>query len=256
MNEEELVEEKKKNQKEYELSIDNIKAMEQTIEIKNYLKELENKTQKEEYQKFLNSLEVGIDGTIFAPTGGHRYATAFLVDFITYAFTLKFYAKQFVKSDWPYMEISFTSLLNYNINARKILKEKKKYPDEKIIENPYGLEVYQNPRENLECSETCLLRNCIFAPGVYNFQKELEVEGMINLVVDDKNKKIIIHDNEEADIAHYSNFEPIDISKLNMRDQNAFFGEEAQKILGVKIEDKWFGKNQDDGTIKKKPYTK
>lgn len=31
---------------------------------------------------------------------------------------------------------------------------------------------------------------------------------------------------------------------------------EAQKILGVKIEDKWFGKNQDNGTIKKNPYTK
>ena len=67
--------------------------MEQTVEIQNYLKELEKKKDQEEYQKFINSLRLGKDSTIFGPVRHPRYATILLSEFIQYALSLKYYDK-------------------------------------------------------------------------------------------------------------------------------------------------------------------
>lgn len=254
MTEEQLLEEKKKNQKAYELVKYNIEAMEQTIEIQNYLKEVETKNHCETYQKFLDSLEVGEDGTIFAPQRNYRYVTFSLSEFINYAFTSKYLGQEYEGYKIPYMSLSFKEILEYSKTTRKLLKEMKHYPDEAVVENPYNLEIYPNPRENFECAESTLLRDCIFASAMYSFQEQLKLEGMTE--IEEQSKCLVITDSKEKDIFHYTNFKPTDISSLSMREQNAFFGEESQKILGVKIDDTLFTKTQDDGTIQKKPLTK
>lgn len=251
---EQLLEEKKKNQKAYELAKDNIEAMEQTTEIQNYLKEVETKNYYETYQKFLSSLEVGEDGTIFAPQRNYRYGTFSLSEFMNYAFTLKYLGQEYEGYKIPYMSLSFKEILEYSKTTRKLIKEMKHYPDEAVLENPYNLEIYPNPKENFECCESTLLRNCIFASSIYSFQEQLELEGTTE--IEEQSKCLVITDSKEKDIFHYTNFKPTNISSLSMREQNAFFGEEAQKILGVKIDDTLFTKPEDAGTIHKTPYTK
>ncbi len=249
MTKEELEQEKKKNKEAIALAENNIEAMEQTVEIQNYLNELERRTKEAEKQTFLNSLTIGEDGTIFAPQRNYKYATLFLSEFINYAFTLKYYGKKCSEDPVSYMKLTFEEIIEYSNNTRKILRERKKYPDESPVENPYGFEIYPNPRENFECGESTFLRNCLFVSS-YNLQEELENRGMTDVVVNDPLKTIIISD------SIFSTFSPVDISALSMREQNAFFGEESQKILGVTLDDAMFTKPQDDGTIKKAPYTK
>lgn len=253
---EELENEKQTAKKNYELLKSNVEQMEQTIEIQNYLKEVESKGYQQEYQQFLNRLEVGEDGTIFAPHNKYRYTTLGLSEFINYAFTLKYYGKQAAGNSNPYMFLTFNEISEYSESTQNILRQMKKYPDEKVVENPYHLDIYANPRENFQCAESDLLKNCIYAPTVYSFQEELEREGMADLVVDNREKKIIVRDDHLLRVFHYSDFDPVDISTLSMREQEAFFGEEAQRIFGVKLDTSLFKTLQEEGPIKKAPYTK
>lgn len=87
-------------------------------------------------------------------------------------------------------------------------------------------------------------------------EEELETEGMTDVVVNAQLKTIIISDSLDQKRIHFSAFSPVDISTLSMREKNAFFGEEAQKALGVTIDAALFDQPQDDGTIQKKPLTK
>jgi len=253
---EELEKEKKNNQDLYKKATNNVAQMEQTLEIQNYLQELENIKYYENYEKFLNGLEIGEDGTIFAPRRNYNYTTFDLSEFIRYAFTLKYYGKENEENQVPSMQVSFKNLREYRLSAIKTLREMKKYPDEREVENLYGLEVYPNPKENFECAETTLLLNCIMAPNIYSLQEELEQRGERKIEVDDKQKIITISDDIETGSLSFSNFIPVDITSLSMREQNAFFGEEAQRIFGVEIDDKRLKKPQEEGTIKKAPMTK
>lgn len=256
MTEEELEQEKKINEEAITLTENNIATMEKTIEIQNYLQEKDKNQKEKDYQKFLNSLTVGEDGTIFAPQRDYKYTTFSLSEFINYAFSLKYYENKCSENHFPYMEITFKEIIEYKKTTRKVLREMRKYSDEKTVQNPYGLEIYPNPKENYECAESTLLTNCIFAPSMYNLQEELETEGMTDVVVNDQLKTIIISDSLDQKRIHFSAFSPVDISTLSMREKNAFFGEEAQKALGVTMDDVLFDQPQEDGTIKKKPLTK
>lgn len=255
MTKKELEQEKKKNKEAYNTAANNVEAMQQTVEVQNYLQELERMKQEEEKHKFLNSLTIGEDGTIFGHVNHHRYATIFLSDFIQYALSLKYYDKN--SKDNCYCEISYTNLIGYERNVIEVLCEMKGYKDDEYLENPYNLEVYRNPMEIKFCLESALLNNCLFAPSDYSLSDELSSRGMKEVIVTE-DEKIILTDQWIKGVYYrgFSNFTPIDIKKLKMREQNAFFGEEAQKILGVTLDDALFKKPQDDGTIKKAPYTK
>ena len=85
--------------------------MEQTVEIQNYLKELEKKKDQEEYQKFINSLRLGKDSTIFGPVRHPRYATILLSEFIQYALSLKYYDKNSKVN--CYCEIFYIKILHF-----------------------------------------------------------------------------------------------------------------------------------------------
>lgn len=251
----ELEQERKTSKKEYDVTVSNIELMEQTIEIQNYLKEQEKKKDQEEYQKFINNLKVGEDGTIFGPVSNDRYATILLSEFIQYALSLKYYDKN--SKENCCCEVSYTQLIEYEKNAMKILKEMIGYPDDEYLENPYNLEIYRNPREIKFCSESALLNNCFFVPNEYSLSDELSSRGMKEVIVTE-DEKIVLIDAWIKGKYHrgFSNFEPIDIKSLRIREQNAFFGQEAQRILGVKLEDPLFSNFQEEGTIKKAPYTK
>lgn len=250
-----LEKERKNSKKDYDLTVNNIIIMEQTIEIQNYLRELEKKKFQKKYQKFINSLIVGEDGTIFGCIDQQRYATILLSDFIQYALSLKYYDKNSQVN--CHCEISYTELIEYERNAQQVLREMKGYKDDEYLENPYNLKVYRNPRGIKFCLESPLLNNCLFASSYYSLSDELRNRGMKEIIVTE-DEKIILTDQWIKGEYHrgFSNFTPIDIKKLKMREQNAFFGKEAQRILNVKLEDALFNNFQEEGIIKKTPYTK
>lgn len=255
----ELEQEKKNNKEAITLIENNIEAMEQTIEIQNYLDELERKKTEEAKQVFLNSLTLGEDGTIFGPKGDNRYVLYMIDEFIKYAFSLKYYTMN--PEETHSMQISFRNLVEYKKAVTKTLQEMKKYPDEKPKENIYGLEVYSNPKELVALRDSATLLNCIFAPSIHSLKDELKLclmDEVVVLNVEDNQEKgfLIISDFLHSNEREFSEFEPVDIITLSMREKNAFFGEEAQKALGVTMDTALFTKPQDNGTIKKAPYTK
>lgn len=63
---------KEESRASYDLAVANKLAMEQTVEVKNYLKEMEKITEQLQYQEFLENLEIGEDGTLFAPSSSKK----------------------------------------------------------------------------------------------------------------------------------------------------------------------------------------
>lgn len=230
---------------DYRLTKVSIKTREEEGEIKDYLEELKILESQRDKLVFFNKLEVGNDGTIFEEKlEKSTYTIETLEEFIRYVFSVKYYNKDYQK-DKP-MQLTFSSLVEYDNNATETLQEMIKYEDEKPIVNSYGIELYSNPKNRYSFVDSNLLKKCVFEPSMFSLKLQLASYEMKDVEV--RNQTVILHNS--------SNFLPIDISSLSMREQNAFFGEKAQRILGVTLDEALLKKVPEDEAIKKKPYMK
>lgn len=248
---------------DYRLIQLSIRTREEDDEVKAYLEELAYLKEKEAELAFYDSLEIGKDGTIFESAFKisrakdditsdliikHPKRPIYIMDnleeFINYAFSVKYYSNEYQESQ-P-MTLAFGDLLAYNNMVTKVLQEMIAYPDEEPISTPYNQKVYKNPKNIFTFIDSEILSKCIFEPEMFSLKLEISSCEMKEIEV--QNKTLTYRNSSE--------FEPMDTTYLSMREKNALFGEEVQKILGVTIDDALFTKPQEDGTIKKSPYTK
>lgn len=188
--------------------------------IKDYLEQLKVIENEKEYQKFLSELVIGEDGTVFSKqreivdkscSNLHfglsktlRYALGFIQRY-NYEEYQNFSGK---------FRISYDDFQNYLDNALVILNDMNYYKGDKLVSNIYGLDIYENPmnysvvdfRKLTPMDEQKFRMN-------YNFESVMAgANCFVNL------NRFTILDKE--------------LEKMSDREFEAFFGKEAQKILG------------------------
>ncbi len=230
---------KEESRASYDLAVANKLAMEQTVEVKNYLKEIEKITEQLQYQEFLENLEIGEDGTLFAPSSSKKkYYEGTLV--LKYALILKCKGEFLKLPDCPLTSVTINrkcslkccDFLRYLRNAESVLTEMKRYRGDKVVSEKNGIEIIQNPKNiaiDLESEE----KNLLCALEKYGKDAEFRIS------------------NDDIE-----NFRSFDIYSLSKREQSAFFGKRAQNILEVSLENHKIVSTFDEGTIKKSPYKK
>lgn len=188
--------------------------------IKEYLNQLKIIENEKEYQKFLDELVVGEDGTIFSKCCDIVDKSSSNLHFglsKTLNYALGFIQRYNYEEYYNYsgkFRISYEDFQKYLDNAIGILNDMRCYNDDRLVNNNYGLEIYENPMN-------------------YSIVDFRELTPM-----DDK--KFRMNYNMSSIMAGVNCFVTLDkfaildkdIEKLTDREFEAFFGEKAQQILG------------------------
>ncbi len=234
MKKEELETKKKFGKIVLEVSNLNRKKLEQNIQVAQYIQELKIIETEQNHLDFLQKLEVGEDGTVFAPydpTKQKKYqGDAGLYKIFKHAFHLRFlYQKAFLQEttgewnedpyEWLSFFISYDEFDHYLKGAKKNLMRPHYIKGDPIASNPYQYEIYENPRNYSVIDEENIINR--FSPWL--------LYG-VNLGIKSNQEKI--HGYKMA-INRYE-YPENDISKLTPREWDAFYGIEAQKSLGLK----------------------
>lgn len=195
-------------------------VLEDLVVVKDYLEQLKLIDEKQKYQLFLNRLEVGEDGTVFAKRRDiiNKSCSNFhfgLSKTLRYAlgFIQRFNYDEYYNYS-GYFRLSYDDFQKYLDNAILILNDMNYYEGDRKVENDYGLEIYENPM-NYSVVD---FQNLI--PFDY---KQFMVSYHLNSIMPGSNCFVTLDRFCLSDE---------DLEKLNSREYEAFFGEEAQRILG------------------------
>lgn len=201
---------------------------------------MENKDLIKEKEAFLERVEVGNDGVLFVSEGKVEYS---LQEILNHAFTLFYYhilnsfgdvvdmtseesRERMKKSFIRNAQLSFSKILCYTNNARRVLKEMKHYADDKVVDNDFDVVTYRSPKDNY----------------VIDFKEFINVqengENYTTTLTTD-----ILHDTYGADNFFVVALNPgnafgiediklIDLESLTDREREAFYGRHAQEVLG------------------------
>lgn len=201
---------------------------------------MENKDLIKEKEAFLERVEVGNDGVLFISEGKVEYS---LQEILNHAFTLFYYhilnsfgdvvdmtseesRERMKKSFIRNAQLSFSKILCYTNNARRVLKEMKHYADDKVVDNDFDVVTYRSPKDNY----------------VIDFKEFINVqengENYTTTLTTD-----ILHDTYGADNFFVVALNPgnafgiediklIDLESLTDREREAFYGRHAQEVLG------------------------
>lgn len=196
------------------------KDLEELVVVKDYLEQLKLIDEKQKYQLFLSQLEVGEDGTVFAKRRDIMDKSCSNLHF-GLSKTLK-YALGFIQrfnydeyyNHSGYFRLLYDDFQKYLDNAMLILNDMSYYEGDRKVENDYGLEIYENPMNYSVVDFRSLI------PFDY---KQFRMSYHLNSVMPGSNCFVTL------DRFYLSDG---DLEKLNSREYEAFFGEEAQRILG------------------------
>ena len=170
----------------------------------------------EEYQQFLDKLEIGTDGTIFSPFDKYQ-DNAHNRSYYGLSCMLKNAFWNIHENDNPndYLELSFEAFLNYVNNAREILTDMNYFSGDRLYENNYCLEIYENPK-----NYSVVDFKTLFSLSDQEFISSFDMNGIIV-----SNHHFIGLNEEEIYKSDYANLTP--------REREAFYGEKAKKSLGI-----------------------
>ena len=187
-----------------------------------YLRELEIIDKEREYQAYLEKLEVSKNGVVFAPpeeqqtimfkkthfglaeTLGHAFN---LIDFLT--------INESLNNTTDYYELSFPKFNEYITNARTILRDMNYVEGDRLVPNFYNVKVYENPKNY----------------SIIDFQS-LQPITMETLEASYNISNVTIKDN--TFIVSKETLPLLPSRQLTPRENEAFYGEQAEKILSSK----------------------
>lgn len=188
------------------------------------------------YKEYIENLDIGDDGTLFeapSPAKAKYYGLSFLFNC---ALSLKYYGEG--KEQNQELRISYDELLLYLKNAEYQLRIPKKYEKDPLVENPYNLKVYKNP------NNYSVLSKQEYKEFYQSLNNSKRIDALNNVLNKYKVNPVILykkdyHHSEKSKFLVFprdiNRIEFVDINNLTAREIEAFFGEEAQRILGVKI---------------------
>lgn len=188
--------------------------------VKSYLEHIEKLEELKKYKLFLSKLEIGEDGTIFSERKyfidksisnthfGLSKTLMFAIGFIQ-----RFNYEDYYNSSC-YFRLSYDKFQKYLDNAISILNDMRYYDGDRIVENDYNLDVYENPKNYSIVDFKSL--------GPFNYKGFKDSYNLDNVLPGGNG------------FVSLSNIPLLasEIDKLNKREYEAFFGERAQQILG------------------------
>ena len=190
-----------------------------------YLRELDFIKYEENYQKFLNGLQLGMDGTVFDTYNKDKdnafKSTHFnLSTILEYAFYLKNIARDECEVD-SQLKITFQDLSQYIEHANQVLTDMNYFPGDRLVSNEYGLEIYENPMNysivNFNVIMPYLTEEILKMSYNVSFLKLGEQSFWMN----------------SKELTSKMNLE-----RFTPREYEAFFGNGAMKALGIVSKDK------------------
>lgn len=193
-----------------------------------------------EKEAFLEKVEVGNDGSLFISDGKVEYS---LKEILNHAFTLFYYhilnsfgdvvdlaseesmgklQKTFVRE----AQLSFSKILCYTNNARKVLKEMKHYEDDKVVENNYDVVTYRSPKDNyvIDFKEFINVQE-----NSGNYTTTLTTNILRDTYGTDN---FFVIDLNPGNAFGIEDIKLVDLESLNDREREAFYGRHAQEVLG------------------------
>lgn len=204
-----------------------LEKLEQEISVQKYLIEKKNIEKETEYQKFIHSLEIGEDETVFGPiesksrafSNTHYSFSTILKNALTLKFLEYININGIIEKNEPLnISITYDEIIKYSENARNILTEMKYQDQDILFKNPYNLEIYNNPKNNTVTDLKKLLP--IFPENLRNSYNVSHITT-----------------NQEYQYFNFSDkassFQWTSYQKLTPREKNAFFGTAAQRALKI-----------------------
>lgn len=201
---------------------------------------MENKEFIKEKEAFLEQVEVGNDGTLFISLSIHEYSlnevlshafTAYYYYLVNSIFgdTMKFSSEKINKLKKAFIreaQLSFSKILCYSYNARRVLKEMKHYEDEEAVDNDFDVVVYRNPKDNyvIDFKEFINVQdNGEDYTTTLTSEVLRETYGADNFFVIDLNP---------GNAFGIEDIKLVDLESLTDREREAFYGRHAQEVLG------------------------
>ena len=203
----------KENKKQY---LEAKEVLEQKKAVQLYIQCLKILEADNQLQKYLDTLEVGTDGTIFAPTDHHKDKafknTHFgLGQILSFAFDL---LRKESNKDIGYYQISFENLLTYIENAKEVLNKMEYITGDRLIENEWNLDLYENPKNY----------------SIVNLSLILPITTEeLHINYDAKG----IYIDENCFIAYDTGKRTNQLKTLTPREKEAFYGLGAKKALNI-----------------------
>lgn len=216
----ELKQEKENNSFILKQAIEKKFELENSKIIKEYLNQLKIIEYQKEYQKFLSDLVIGEDGTIFSKQreiidkscSKFHFGLSKTLDYAL-GFIQRYNYEEYFNYSGKF-RISYEDFQKYLDNAISILNDMRYYNGDRLVNNNYGLEIYENPMNY----------------SIVDFRKLTPMDD----------KKFRMNYNMSSIMAGVNCFVTLDkfaildkdVEKLTDREYEAFFGEKAQQILG------------------------
>ena len=195
--------------------------LEELEDVKSYLKFLVALEKGNIYRKFLQQLEIGRDGTVFAPYCCNK-DKAFSNNHFGLSVILKYvfgYIQKEMDLDTTIgLRVSFDTLEDYVINACEILTDMNYMDGDRTVENDYGLEIYENPK-NYSVVDFAAINAERDKFTNEAFKLSYNVPGIL---IDDYGFVAV----NDINLVN-------DYNKMTPREKEAFFGTKASKILGL-----------------------
>lgn len=201
---------------------------------------MENKELVKEKEAFLERVEVGNDGTLFISEGKVEYS---LQEVLNHAFTLFYYhflyffgdvvdltseksKERLQKSFIINAQLSFSKILCYTNNARKVLREMSHCADDKVVENDFDLPVFRSPKDNyvIDFKEFIYVQD-----NVEDYRTTFSTEVLRETYGADN---IFVIDLNPGNAFGIKNIKLVDLESLTDREKEAFYGRHAQEVLG------------------------
>lgn len=201
---------------------------------------MENKELVKEKEAFLERIEVVKDETLFISEGKVEYS---LQEVLNHAFTLFYY--HFLNSfgDIVYLaseesmgklqktfireaQLSFSKILCYTNNARSVLKEMKHYEDEEAVDNDFGVIAYRSPKDNyvIDFKEFINVQD-----NGEDYRTTLTTEVLHETYGADN---FFVIDLNPGNAFGIEDIKLVDLEGLTNREKEAFYGRNAQEVLG------------------------
>ena len=187
------------------------------------------------YREYIEELQIGEDGTVFGAKSKNiqkNYSLSFLFNC---ALSLKYYGSD--KKEDTGLSLTVKEFILYLENAEQILRSLKKYPNDLIENNPYNLNIIKNPKSTKVLEESEYLE---FLKGIRNTKKN---DMLYTVLLKYNVSPAVIYKKDKSQkpstfmvlSRNIRQLDLINIKNLTSREQNAFFGLEAQQILNVNI---------------------
>lgn len=216
MTSKELTIEKDNSKTILDVGINLKESLEEKIVVQQYLGVIKRIEDEKAYQRFLNRLEVGNDETVFSPydeyqDNVHSRRYYGLSRMLKIAFGV---VHENRKQD-DYLEISFEQFFNYIENAYEVLTDMNYVSGDRLYQNEYDLELYENPKNY----------------SVVDFKQLLTLTDQ-ELITSFDVYGIIISNNYFIAINDEGLYEEKYVN-LTPREREAFYGNKAMKALGI-----------------------